>query len=580
METEQTQRSHAKTVFIAASLSILFVFLSLTSSLQKSPTHDEPLHLFSGYSYLRWGDFRVNPEHPPLAKMLAALPLLALEINTEGLSRDRRDLVQQERNYGWVLAARFIFFDNNAEPLLFYAKLMMIALSVVLGVFIFVWSRELYGLNAAIAALSIYCLDPNVLAHSSIVHTDLPFSLFFFAGTYYFLRTLKQATWFNLSLTSLMFALSAITKFSFLAILPIWAILGITAIFFSESRHHGANFPLLGNERWHKAALTLVVMGACIITAYLSIWAAYGFRFDMVPYSNAQPPVSHLVPGQPRLAALMDMNANYFILPEAWVYGLTVAFEFLGRTSYLLGDISSNGFWHYFPVAFAVKTPLPTLVMLLVALAIMVFGRRLHANDLFLLIPAVCFFSIAVFSRMNIGLRHILPIYPFLFVWIGGSVAKTWLSKDRIGKYGIVILGAWLVGSSLKTYPDYLAFFNEIVGGPANGHRVLVDSNIDWGQDLKGLKRWMTEKKVKKITFAYFGTADPAHYEIDAVHAPGSMTILWRPERDGSLPSPYFAISATHLAGVYLAQPDTYAPFRGKKPVATIGHSILVFSKD
>jgi hypothetical protein len=203
----------------------------------------------------------------------------------------------------------------------------------------------------------------------------------------------------------------------------------------------------------------------------------------------------------------------------------------------------------------------------------------LAKGGLFLLIPVLIFFAIAVWSRFNIGVRHILPVYPFLFVWLGGSVATICSSRKWWARSVTLVLGIWLIASVLKIYPDYLAYFNEVAGGPKNGHRFLVDSNLDWGQDLKGLKRWMEGQGLEKIEFAYFGTVDPSLYGINAVPALGSNTLFWRGGKDHSPTSPYIAISATYLAGLYLSDKDTYALFRGKNPVASIGHSILVYRR-
>lgn len=167
-------------------LLVLFVTLSLCATLQKSPTADENFHLVAGYSYLKWGDYRINPEHPPFAKLLAALPLLALEIDDSALPREQRDKVQVNGKYGWLLANQWLFSSNDAEKLFLYAKLPMLALGVILGLVVFCWTRELYGLNAGFAALAIYVLDPNILAHSSLVHTDIPFTLALFGGPIFF----------------------------------------------------------------------------------------------------------------------------------------------------------------------------------------------------------------------------------------------------------------------------------------------------------------------------------------------------------------------------------------------------------
>jgi hypothetical protein len=287
--------------------------------------------------------------------------------------------------------------------------------------------------------------------------------------------------------------------------------------------------------------------------------------------------VGHLVSGHKWLAAAVAVNSNYFLLPEAWVYGLLDAYRAFERSSYLLGEISDHGFSLYFPIAFAVKTPVPTLALLIVAIALKCFRRAWSIADAFLIVPVAIFFAFATWSRLNIGLRHILPLYPFLFVWLGGVVATIWSEHKLYGRGFLVLMVAWLLSSNVKIFPDYLAFFNELAGGAAHGHKLLVDSNLDWGQDLKGLKLWLDSHDVKKIDFAYFGTMDPSYYGIRATPAPGSLWPFWREAADNNVPSPYIAISATYLAGLYLQDKDTYALFRNQAPVADIGHSILVY---
>lgn len=165
---------------------VLFGAVAFTSSAYNSPTYDESVHLFAGYSYLKWGDFRANTEHPPLAKVLAALPLLALDIKEPSRSNPYWELIPKQRDYSWMMANQMLFSDNDAETLFSYAKLPMIALGIVLGGFVYLWASELFGLPAAVAALFLYGLDPNILAHSPIVHTDIPFTTFSFISTYFF----------------------------------------------------------------------------------------------------------------------------------------------------------------------------------------------------------------------------------------------------------------------------------------------------------------------------------------------------------------------------------------------------------
>jgi len=568
-------------IVIVCAFALYFAFISLTSIAQKSPTHDEPLHLFAGYAYLKWGDFRVNPEHPPLAKLLAAIPLMMQRSPAVDIERAERDAVQQDREYAWVLANRFLFSDGNAEVRFFLGRLPIVSLGIVLGVLIFIVARDLYGSAAALAALAIYALDPNIIAHSSIIHTDIPFALFLFGSSYFFWRSLSETNFFNVVLAAVFFALATVTKFSFSAIPAIWAALG--AIWFFRTQPHGSErTPLIKNLRLcDKAVLLTLVFSAAAVTSYIVIWCAYGIRFDSVAYQKGTLPFARLLREDPWLVKFVHLNADYFVLPEAWVYGLISAVKSVGRPSYLLGEVSDHGFWLYFPIAFAVKTPLPTLLLLLTAIILVVFDPHRQRVNIVLLVPVVMYFLLAVFSKINIGVRHILPIYPFLFVWIGGAVGKLWLSKNLATRCYLLTLGVWLVGSTIWTYPDYLAFFNEIIGGPRNGQKVLVDSNLDWGQDLKGLKRWMDNHRVDRITLAYFGTVDPCYYGIHAVHPEGSFS---RPpiglSENQSLTTAYTAISATHLAGLYLRERETYAQFRDIEPVTSIGHSIFIYRTD
>jgi len=558
-------------------LLIIFYFLSLTAALEKAPTYDESLHLFAGYSYLKWDDFRVNPEHPPLAKALAALPLLAINIDTSGITPLQRNAVQDAKDFGWVLAARFVLANRDRQELFLYPRLVMIGLAVILGAFVYLWAREAFGTTAGIIALLLYCFDSNILAHSSIIHTDIPFTLCFFAGSYFYWRAAQRLTWGNLFGTSLFFALSAVVKFSFVAILPIWIVLGILRAFSWQPQQSQITSPEVVLAPRQKMALHLIVLGTAMVMAYLVVWAAYGFRFDAVGGETEQLRIGRLVTKESWLSVLAILNAKYFMLPEAWLYGLLDAIRASDRESYLLGQIYFHGTWLYFPVAFVVKTPVPTMVALLVAIVLVVRRRSPFPANLYLLLPAVIFFSLAVCSKFNIGLRHILPIYPFLFVWIGGMVAAIWASRSRTAQWGVSLLGIWLLISSLRVYPDYLAFFNELAGGPANGHNVLVDSNLDWGQDLKGLRNWMSDHDVSRIQLTYFGTLDPAYYGIDADPLPGTLTVLSRP-RIGNYAAPsHIAISVTYLKGLYLWNRDQYASFRQQKPVAVIGHSIWVF---
>src|SRR5215472_10225983 len=492
---------------------LVFAFLSISGFLQKSPTIDEPVHLFSGYSYLAWGDFRANPEHPPLAKLWAAFPLLALGTKDSRASGPSWNLIPKYSPmeiHTVNAAAEMLFRYNDASTLFFFAKLQMIIVAIVLGWFIFLWSKELFGLAAGIASLFIYCLDPNILAHSQIIHTDLAFAAFFFVGTYFFWRVLNRLTWTSLLLTTLFFGLAANTKYSYLPILIAWGILGLIKVVSPEPQRCAIGKPRELYGRQEKAVALAGVLGCILAAAYVFIWALYDFRFSAIPGGILHLPMAQEMPRSPILRGLVSFLLNFELFPEAWIYGQLFVINHVNRTAYLLGQYSDDGFWLYFPLAFAVKTPLPTLLLIAGVIGLWVYNRKERSSELFLIVPVVVYFALAVLSRMNIGLRHILPIYPFLFVLIGGTVVQLWQSGTRIKRAAVVLLGLWYLWSSASVYPHYLTFFNEIAGGPKNGHRVLVDSNLDWGQDLPGLKRWMDANRVKKIQFLCFGCSTVA----------------------------------------------------------------------
>ena len=550
---------------------LFFSFVTVTSFLQKSPTMDEPIHLFAGYSYLKWGDFRTNPEHPPFAKMWAALPLLRLQL-PDVRQPPHWDLIP---HFGLGISVvdciyRFFFADGSGEELFFRAKLQMILIGILLGGFIYFAAKNLFGFEAAVAALGLYALDPNILAHSSIIHTDIPFAGFFFISTYFFFRSLGRFSASNVSCAAAFFSLAAITKYSAIAILPIWIIL---AGAFVLSPALGAVAGTAVDSRLKTFARAAAALTIALIASYTAIWAIYRFRFDAIPGGTQHLDTAVVLPSQPLLRAFVEFILHNRLLPEAWLHGQLVVFNVLHRPSYLLGRVSADGFLSYFPVVFLVKTPLPTI--LLIAVAILLAVRGINRRQLMLLLlPAFLYFALAVLSRMNIGLRHILPVYPFLYVLAGGAAAVLW-SGGRWMRRSVVALAIWALWICAWTFPNYLAYFNELVGGPRNGYRVLLDSNLDWGQELNGLKRWMDQNGVKKIQLAYFGWVDPEYYGIDAAYTGGAWVGYDPPATQTPEPFQYAAFSAQLLYGPESA--PAAAPFRSRKPVAVIGHSIFVF---
>jgi hypothetical protein len=567
-EPVSVPRGHLRIVLALLVFVAVFVTLAVVAHSQKSGTWDEPMHLASGYVALTEGNYLIDPSHPPLARMWAALPLLGMsDVSVDRAALDRSSSPEW-LSESYEFARQFVYVRNDADRLLFSARTMIVLLGVVLGVLLFAWIHEWLGFVPAVAALVLYTLEPNLAAHASLVTTDFSVTCAIFGAAYFLWRVCRRPTRFNIAGLSVFAAAAIVTKFSGLILVPV--VLLVLAV--------QARQAALTMRQAARAAL------AVVLTVYVSIWAVYGFRYapseatgqllrfdqSLMARENA--------PGLARIAGWVDANR---LLPNAFVQGLVYSQASTRELpAYLAGRYSSDGWWYYFPIAFLLKTRVAVLVLF--GVGVFAYLRRRnplgHSSHWFVVAPAAIYLVVAMSSGINIGLRHILPIYPFvLMVAVAG--ATIWISaRHRAARPALAALTAYSIVTFALVYPDRLAFFNRFVGGPANGFRFLSDSNLDWGQDLKPLKKWMDQEGVDHINLAYFGTADPAYYGIECTHLPGAPTfaepLIARPRLPG-----YVAISATIASGVYLDPRWRlfYRSFADRTPVADIGHSIRVY---
>jgi hypothetical protein len=563
-------------LFVGAG-TLLYVGLAVASLRTHSATFDEGTHLPSGYTYLALRDHRLNPEQPPLVKLLAAAPLLPLApvFKTE-------DLAWSEARQ-WELGRRFLYRWNDARRLLFRGRAAVVVLGALLGLAVFFWTRRLFGGPAAALAFFLCVLSPDVLAHGQLVTTDLAFALFTLLAVALFERATARISPGRVLLAGAATGCAFATKFSAPVLVPILAALAAVVVLCPEAVRDRRGTPIEGLRA--RAVHLLLVLLAIAVVAFLVLWTSYGFARQMSPDPEVEakvlaalgPPTS----GGGKAAAALGRTG---LLPEAYVRGLVFVLDNAqGRPTFLMGRLSPNGFPHYFLVTFLLKTPIPLLLLLGVTLAT---ASRLPARTApFVWIPVVVYGFVAATSRLQIGHRHLLPLYPFLFVAAGRAVALLAARPAGRAKVGAVALGAlcaWYAAGTLRLHPHYLAYFNELAGGPSQGWRYLVDSNLDWGQDLPGLKAWMDAHGVARIKLSYFGSADPGYYGIDADYLPGYMSP--RPARVTRevRPGDVVAVSATNLQGVYLDEADRplMERFRLARPVARIGYSIFIYRAD
>ena len=568
----------AAAVVLAAGLA-LYVTLAVTSMRTKSATFDETAHLPAGYTYLRLRDHRLNPEHPPLIKVLAAAPLLMMDVQLK--PDDEAWRLRRQ----WEFGRRLLYRWNDADRLLFWGRLPIVALGALLGAAVFLRARRGWGLAAGALALFLCALSPDVLAHGQIVTTDVGAALFMFLSVVAFERLVERATPARLLAAGLAAGAAIATKFSMLVLGPILAVLAVVAVLSRETMTRAwsrdAARDVVG--RGARAVHVALLLAGIAAVALIVLWAAYGFASPLSPDPAVESAFDWgRVSGRGGLVdAAMGAARRVHALPEAYAFGFLRFFRHSeARPTFLLGHLSDRGFWYYFPVTFALKTPLALVALVVLSLA----TRRQHPasprTELFLWLPVAVYFVLACALGLNIGHRHLLPIYPFLFVIAGRCAAHAVVRVPAIlSGAAVAILAAWYGVSVARVHPHYLAYFNELAGGPAGGYRYLVDSNLDWGQDLPGLKAWMDRNGVTRIKLSYFGTADPEYHRIDCDLLPGQMLPPPREVVREMAPGDVVAVSATNLQGVYLEPGDRalMERLRAQAPVASIGHSILVY---
>ena len=449
--------------FIVLILLLMAVFIQpFLSSRHFSPAFDELTHLPSGYVYLKTGDFSLNPQHPPLVKLLAALPLLFVDVKFPVHFLEMGE---------WKFGSKFIF-ENDADKILLLGRLAPILISTLLAVFVYKWARELFGKVGGLTALFFYAFMPNILAHSQFVATDMGVTSFGFISCYWLWKHYQSNKFKHLVFSGLFLGLALGSKFSALLLVPILAVLIVLKEFF------GAGLSLVGCKNFAKK---FFIIGA---VSSLVVWAIYFFPSDPLFYLKGYKTV------------YADKNPN---------------FQF-----YLNGNYSTQVWWYYFLFAFLVKTP---IVFTLSVIAVFVFWKKLGlkmVDAVFLIIPIFLFFTVTSLKAYNISVRYILPVYPFLVMCVAGLpnvIKNIKLNRTLAGTTLFVVFG-WQLISTVKVYPHYLSYFNEFSGGPENGFRRLDDSNLDWGQSLKMLADYQKKDPELKVVY-HWSNMDTGYYGIN-----------------------------------------------------------------
>lgn len=560
--------------YLIAAVILLVMFLvavvsskGLGSNPGDSGIVDEIAHIPSGYSYDKYGDYRLNPEHPPLAKALAGLPL-ALDFKIKGLKSDWSWEGINQWEAGW-----FMLYEAGNDPaqVLFWSRLPMILLMIFLGLFLLKWATELFGKKVGLLVLSLFAFYPDILAHGRLVTTDVPAALGFVISVYYFDKALKEKTKKSVFVAGLAFGAAQLLKFSaflLFGILPLLAL--VKAII---DRKEGF---------WHKFWQNLKpAILTCVISLFV-VWLAY------IPFVAKTPPsVEHRVievnlTDDSRTLPLRNFlhkfenntvsrALGHYFLGVMMVIGRVEG----GNATYIMGQLSEKSISWFFPVAYLLKTPISIILFLLSAIGLIIRRRSKDEKEKWLLAllltPVLVYWGFTLKGSLNIGIRHLMPTVPFVLLLIGYWFWHVFKSKTlwlKVVSLGLVL---YLIISTLSNYPNFIAYFNEFTPRDQR-HERLVDSSLDWGQDLLRLKKYVDDNRINSIKVDYFGGSVPGYYIAQSRewHSSYGPTTGW------------IAVSATFYQSSKL-----YGPKEGKwsyewldnfKPKAIIGGSILVYN--
>ncbi len=554
MGSERTGRGSR---IAAGMLLAVFAAQALFAARRDSVTIDEFVHLPVGLYYLYTGDFRPDPINPPWTRMIAAATLLS-----------RPPAFDPEPDMpawgmGYLLERRN---RDHYHELFVRARSAIVLLAVVLGALVFWWGDVLYGRTAALSATFLFAFSPNLLAHGHLVTLDLAGALGFTASAFALWWMLERGT--RASAVAAGFVIGAATLLKLSAFVLGMALLACVAVRAVESARRE-------DESWTRwpGLFVLAMAVACLV-----VNAGYGFEGTLAPLSTAK------LDPRGTLAAVAGAAPWLRLpLPIALIEGIDMILN-VGKQSdpsyFLAGRLSSEGWWYYHLVAFLLKTPLPIVIASLVALGAWLVGRSPGRRDYCLFIPVVVVFAAnALFNSLQIGVRHVLPAYPLLIVGGGAWLGRALEGLRRSGRAraaGLVAAAGavWLVAGTAAVAPRYLQYFNELAGGPEEGHRWLIDSNIDWGQDLIRLREYMKDHDLKVIQLAYFGRVDPRTYGIafrplerGASHGPAAVSASFLMGR------PYFWYWRGRMRWV---PSGTYTWLQQLEPVARAG-SMFVF---
>ncbi len=583
--------SNKNTNLIALVLLIVMAITACLSMKQDALTFDELAHIPAGYSYLTKQDYRVNPEHPPLIKDIPGIPLLFLNLN---FPDDHPTWIQEEAPQWWVqfdLGNQFLYHSgNNPRQIIFWSRFAMIVLLTLTGWLIFYWAKKIGGNIVALSTLAFFAFSPTFIAHGRLVNTDLGAVFGSLIAIFFWLKFLKAPGWKNIILAGISFGLAMLFKFSLILLIPLFVVITLLySIWFSQKKDK----VLKRTVKYSAKALLAALIGVVFV-----IWPIYQIHVLNYPLEQQLRDTiadisNHPVPIARDITFWMTEHQSTRGLAQ-YLRGLLMASQRTawGNTAVFMEEISADSWIHYFPLLYLLKIPLAFHILSLFALLGMICAirkRKIKRNFL-----AISFFiwifiySIsALIGNLNIGIRHLLPIFPFIYILVSLGLVKLFsLIKSIKIKQSllcfIVLLFVWYIASSLLAFPHYIPYYNELAKGSNHGYKIAVDSNYDWGQDFYRFLHFVEEKEIDKIYLDYFGGEDPAYWLKDKY-------INYDPKNPpaSGLSQEWIAVSINQLMGGTANPTDDFDQETGYynwlkdyTPVSRAGYSIFIYYID
>ncbi|MDO8546208.1 MAG: glycosyltransferase family 39 protein [Nitrospirales bacterium] len=565
---------------MAVFLVVLYWGMGVSSQVDKSPTFDEVAHLTAGYTYWLANDYRLHPENGVLPQRWAALPLYVGEHRVPSL-----DQPSWWKSNVWAIGEQFFHREgNDLDAMLLQGRAMIALLGLGLGLVVYGWSRSLFGPIGGMISLLLYTFCPTILAHGSLITSDMAIALMLTVSMWCLWQLLHRVSWYRVLGTGLVLGLLVVSKMSAVLVLPMALLLLVVRLCAKRPLlvEIGSSHQVEGTTT--KLAVFAGVGMALVLIAAVVTWGAYGFRYSAFNvYEPGRDSLSRgwdaVVSGTGPIGSAVEFAREHRVLPEAYLFGFGAVIQNAqARVAFLNGEHGLTGWWYFFPYALLVKTPVPALILLACAM----IGAALHFRSeserracaewvpiiegLYQTAPLwvllLVYWAFALTSNLNIGHRHLLPTYPAMFILAGA--ASYWCAmRYQIAHVALGAILVWHLLESVSIRPHYLAYFNRLDGGPSQAYRHLVDSSLDWGQDLPGLKRWLDQQglsgqAVTPVYLSYFGTGNPDYYGIDAILLPGFSPRLLN-ER-APLAGGVYCVSASMLQSVYLHARGAWVP--------------------